>query len=249
MRHAANLAVPHGFLTREGGVSSGIYASLNCGRGSGDDPGAVAENRRRAAARFGLDVDRLVTPHQIHSTTIMSVTEPWPADQAPRCDGLVTNRTGIVLGVLAADCAPVLLEDAEAGVIGAAHAGWRGALAGVVDATVAAMEALGARRGQVQAAIGPCIGPDSYEVGPEFRQSFEADDPGNAQHFHVPFGGRDHFDLAGYLVRRIAGIGVKAVTHVAADTAADPGQWFSYRRSCQRGEPGYGRQLSAITLA
>jgi len=239
----------HGFFSRRGGVSTGIYDSLNCGFGSDDAHAAVAENRGRVARALGGAGERLVTVHQVHGVTVAPVTEPWVPGAAPRADALVTRTPGIVLGILAADCAPVLLADAAAGVIGAAHAGWKGALAGVVDATVAAMEALGAARARIVAAIGPCIGPASYEVGLEFEARFVATDAAYRR-FFTPGRQPDkrQFDLPGFLLARIGMLGLGAVEAVGLDTLGDPARWFSYRRTCLNREPDYGRQISAITL-
>jgi YfiH family protein len=241
--------VAHRFFTRQGGVSAGLYSSLNCGYGSGDSPDNVRENRRRAAAAFNHAADDLLTVHQFHSTDVLTVaTERWTSPGAPKGDALVTDRPGVVLGVLAADCAPVLLADAEARVIGAAHAGWKGALAGVVEATVNAMEKLGARRERVRAAIGPCIGRDSYEVGPEFPAPFLRRDEADAAFFRAaPRAGHFLFDLAGYLARRIAKAGV-AVEATGHDTLAGEADFFSYRRNTLKGVRDYGRGLSAIAL-
>ncbi len=241
--------VQHRFFTRRGGVSAGLYASLNCGYGSGDQPDNVRENRRRVAARFDLAESDLLTVHQIHSTDVLTVAERrWTSPGAPKADALVTDRPGVVLGVLAADCAPVLLADAGAGVIGAAHAGWKGALGGVVDATVAAMERLGAKRDGIRAAIGPCIGRESYEVGPEFPAPFLAQDEANVAFFRpAPRTGHFLFDLAAYLAHRmaLAGITVNATGH---DTLAAGEDFFSYRRNTLEGVRDYGRGLSAIAL-
>jgi polyphenol oxidase len=242
--------VRHGFFTREGGVSGGIFASLNCGYGSGDDRAAIAENRDIAARALGRSGPELVTGYQVHGTEVATVERVWlPGDQ-PRVDGMVTDRKGIVLGILTADCAPVLLVDETRGVIGAAHAGWKGAFAGIVDATVAAMERLGAERRRIRAAVGPCIGRDSYEVGPEFRARFVAEDAANAAWFR-PSAREAHalFDLAGYLQARIAALGLAGVTATGQDTAAETGRFFSYRRTCLAGGADYGRMVSAITLA
>ena len=241
--------VQHRFFTRKGGVSAGLYSSLNCGYGSGDAPDNVRENRRRAAAAFDRADDELLTVHQIHSTNVLTVgNERWTSPGAPKGDALVTDRPGVVLGVLAADCAPVLLADAEARVIGAAHAGWKGALAGVVEATVSAMEKLGARRERVRAAIGPCIGRNSYEVGPEFPAPFLKRDEGDAAFFRpAPRAGHFLFDLAGYLARRIARAGV-AVEATGHDTLSGETDFFSYRRNTLKGVRDYGRGLSAIAL-
>lgn len=239
--------ISHGFFTRQGGVSTGLYDSLNCGFGSADDPVAVGENRRRARAEVGAD--DLVTLYQIHSATVVTVTEGWEPGDAPRADGMVTDRPGIALGALAADCAPILLADGAAGVIGAAHAGWGGALKDVAGATVAAMTALGAEPWRIVAAIGPCIRQESYEVGPEFLDRFLADDATNARHFR-PAGKPGHhlFDLAGYVAKRLVAAGVGHVGDIGADTYPDPSRFFSYRRTTHRGEPDYGRQISAICL-
>jgi len=241
--------ISHRFFTRRGGVSAGLYSSLNCGYGSGDAPDNVRENRRRAAAAFERAAEQLLTVHQIHSTDVITVAEErWTSPGAPRADGLVTDRPGVVLGVLAADCAPVLLADPQAGVIGAAHAGWKGALAGVVEATVSAMEKLGARRERLRAAIGPCIGRDSYEVGPEFPAPFLKRDDGDGAFFRpAPRAGHFLFDLAGYLARRIARAGV-AVEATGHDTLAGEADFFSYRRNTLKGVRDYGRGLSAIAL-
>jgi hypothetical protein len=241
--------VQHRFFTRQGGVSAGLYSSLNCGYGSGDDPANVRENRRRAAASFDRAADDLLTLYQIHSTDVLTVgSERWTSPGAPKADGLVSDRPGVVLGVMAADCAPVLLADPEARVIGAAHAGWKGALAGVVEATIDAMEKLGGRRERVRAAVGPCIGAASYEVGPEFPAPFLKRDEADAQFFRAaPRAGHFLFDLASYLVRRIgqAGVAVEATGH---DTLADEAAFFSYRRNTLKGVRDYGRGLSAIAL-
>lgn len=243
-------AVRHGFFTRAGGVSGGLYASLNCGLGSGDDPAAVAENRRRVAHAVGVDGDSLLTAYQVHSADVIAVERPWAADERPKVDGMVTRTPGIALGVLAADCAPVLFADPEAGVVGACHAGWRGAFAGIVEATVAAMERLGAHRDRVRAGLGPCIAQQSYEVGAEFRTNFIAADPANATFFiDSTRAGHFMFDLPSYVLGRIARAGVARIGHVALDTCAEETRLFSYRRTCLRGEGDFGRGLSAIALA
>ena len=241
--------VEHRFFTRRGGVSAGLYSSLNCGYGSGDAPDNVRENRRRVAETFSLGETDLLTLHQIHSIDVLAVgPDRWTSPGAPKADGLVTDRPGVVLGVLAADCAPVLLADDGKGVIGAAHAGWKGALGGVVEATIAAMEKLGARRAAIRAAIGPCIGRDSYEVGPEFPAPFLAQDAGNAAFFKAsPRAGHFIFDLAGYLLVRIAKAGVTA-SATGHDTLAGSEDFFSYRRNTLQGVRDYGRGLSAIAL-
>ncbi len=241
--------VQHRFFTRKGGVSAGLYSSLNCGYGSGDSPDNVRENRRRVAEIFGLGEPDLLTLYQIHSAEVLTVAQDrWTSPGAPKADGLVTDRPGVVLGVMAADCAPVLLADGEARVIGAAHAGWKGALAGVVEATIAAMEKLGARRERLKVAIGPCIGRDSYEVGPEFPAPFLAQDEANRAFFkQSPRAGHFIFDLAGYLVQRIARVGV-AATATGHDTLRATDDFFSYRRNTLDGVRDYGRGLSAIAL-
>ena len=241
--------VQHRFFTRRGGVSAGLYSSLNCGYGSGDGPDNVRENRRRAAASFELAETELLTMHQIHSTDVLTVADRrWTSPGAPKADAMVTDRPGLALGVLAADCAPVLLADVRAGVIGAAHAGWKGALAGIVDATIAAMERLGAQRERLQAAIGPCIGRESYEVGPEFPAPFLAQDDANAVFFGAaPRAGHFLFDLAGYLAHRLALAGVSA-SATGHDTLRASDDFFSYRRNTLEGVRDYGRGLSAIAL-
>ena len=239
--------IPHGFLGRAGGVSTGVVAGLNTGWGSGDERAAISENRSRAIAAV-LPEARLVTVHQVHSAEVVEAGD-WPESDRPHADALVTDRPGLLLGILTADCAPILLADAQAGVIGAAHAGWRGALAGVGEAVIAAMEALGARRERINAAIGPCIGPASYEVDEAFRQRFLADAPDNARHFTQGAAGKPHFDLPGYVAARLEAAGIATVETMAIDTYADPDRFYSYRRATHRGEPAYGRQISLIGLA
>ena len=241
--------IHHAFFTREGGVSGGFFESLNCGFGSGDAAEMVARNRAIAMEQLGFSPDRLVTCHQVHSTTVVTVEKPWPRDAAPRADGLVTGSPGIVLGILAADCAPVLFEDAVARIIGAAHGGWRGALGGIVEATLDRMEALGAERARIRAGIGPCIVQTSYEVGPDFPQPFFAHDPASAAYFAPALRtGHLMFDLPGYIERRLARAGIAAIERAAHDTVAEDTHFFSYRRAWLRGEPVYGRGLSAIAL-
>lgn len=236
-------ALPHGFLGRRGGVSVGELAGLNVGTGSSDDRNAIAENRRRALAAVAPSAV-LATVHQIHSANAIQVEQPWPPEDRPRADAMVTDRPGIALGILTADCAPVLLADAEAGVIGAAHAGWRGALAGVTEAAIVAMEALGARRARIAAAIGPCIAQASYEVDGSFRDRF-----GDHRWFVDGPAGKPHFDLSGYVATRLRDAGIGSVETLALDTYADPDRFYSYRRATHRGEADYGRQLSLIALA
>ncbi|WP_341894199.1 peptidoglycan editing factor PgeF [Ferrovibrio terrae] len=245
---AAGLAdLPHGFFTRRGGVSSGLYAQLNCGPGSSDDPAAVQENRRRVAEALGAR-HGLVSLYQVHGRDVVTVDDDYDITQRPKADGLVTRRRGIALGILSADCAPVLFADTAAGVIGACHAGWRGALAGITDATIAAMAALGARPAKIHAAIGPCIGQASYEVSAPFRDEFLIADAGNAAFFAI--GRRDghwQFDLPGYLLQRLQRGGI-AAENLALDTCSDPDRFFSYRRMTLAKEADYGRQISAIVL-
>lgn len=248
-RAAALEGLPHGFLGRRGGVSGGHVAGLNVGPGSGDDPRIIAENRARvvAAVRPGA---RLVTVYQVHSPDCVVVgDDPWPEEDRPRADALVTDRPGLLLGILTADCAPVLLADREAGVIGAAHAGWKGAIGGVTDRTVAAMESLGAKVGRIVAAVGPCIARTSYEVDEAFRARFEQDDAANARFFDSGRPGHNQFDLEGYVVARLLAAGVGKVEALGLDTYAAPERFFSFRRATHRHEPAYGRQISVIGLA
>lgn len=241
--------VRHGFFTREGGVSEGVYASLNCGFGSGDNPDHVAANRGRAINRLGLDGGDLVTLYQTHSAGAVVVEEPWKPGEAPEADAFVTRTPRMALGILTADCAPVLFADETAGVIGAAHAGWRGALGGVLEAAVDAMCGLGAECGRIHAAIGPCIQQASYEVGPEFHDRFISADPSHAVFFKTA--GRDGhfmFDLPGHLAKILKNLGLAAIETAAGDTCADEDRFFSYRRAAQRGEKDYGRALAAIMI-
>ena len=244
---AAGLRVPHGFLGRKGGVSTGELAGLNVGYGSGDDRAAIDENRRRAIAAV-LPGAELATVHQVHSAEAVIVEEPWPQDQRPHADAMVTDRPGVLLGILTADCAPVLLADAETGVIGAAHAGWRGALSGVTDAAIAAMETLGARREHIAAAIGPCIASPCYEVDEGFRTRFVETDLASSRFFADGPRGKPHFDLAGYVGHRLVSAGIGAVETVGLDTYAEADRFYSYRRATHLGEADYGRQASLIGL-
>lgn len=243
-------SIRHGFFTRNGGVSSGIFDSLNCGFGSGDAPAAVAENRARCMRRLDLPAESLVTVYQVHSPTVMTVEKPWHHGAAPKADALVTRVPGIALGILTADCAPVLLCDPDAQVIGAAHAGWKGAFGGVIESTVDAMAALGARPQRIVAAIGPHISHRSYEVGAEFRDRFLEQDPGHDFYF-APSRRAGHwlFDLGGYVETRLTGTGVEIVQRTPHDTLTEADRFFSYRRATLQGEPDYGRGLSAIALA
>ncbi|MEZ5816593.1 MAG: peptidoglycan editing factor PgeF [Hyphomicrobiaceae bacterium] len=242
-------AVAHGFYTRAGGVSGGIYNSLNCGAGSKDDRSHVIENRRRVAKSLGVPRGGLLTCHQIHSAEAIVVTEPWTMGQNPKADAMVTRVPGLALGALAADCAPVLFAEPEARVIGAAHAGWKGALTGVLEAAIAAMESLGARRHRIRAALGPCIGPTAYEVGPEFEARFLAEEPTNARFFRRAMAeARPYFDLPAFVLSRLSAAGVDTVESCTRCTYAEENGLFSYRRATHRGEPDYGRQVSAIVL-
>lgn len=239
--------VRHLFLSRAGGVSAGIYAGLNCGLGSADNRAHVIENRIRAAQAVGADGDQLRTLYQVHSASVVDAETMDPGDP-PKADALVCTRPGLAIGVLAADCAPVLFADPEARIVAAAHAGWRGALDGVVEATVAEMEARGADRARITAAVGPCIGPASYEVGPEFPEPFLAQDSTNETFFTPrPNSDRLLFDLPGYVQSQLKHAGVSARTATGHDTYRDE-NFFSYRRSCHRHEPDYGRNLSLIVL-
>ena len=238
----------HGFLGRRGGISTGIHAGLNVGWGSNDERAAIAENRRRAVEAV-LPGAALVTVHQVHSPDVVTATAPWPDDARPQADALVTNRPGLLLGILTADCAPVLLADVEAGVIGAAHAGWKGALSGVTDSTIAAMEALGARRNRIAAAIGPCIAQVSYEVDDDFEARFLVADTFNARFFRMGREGHAWFDLEGYVAMRLETAGVGTIEKLGLDTYADEPRFYSYRRATHRGEPGYGREIAVIGLA
>jgi len=244
---AALPGVRHAFFTREGGVSKGLYASLNVGVGSKDDPAAVTENRARAAAWFGAEPQALVTAYQIHSSTAHIATEPWTIQ--PEGDAVVTAAPGLVCGALAADCAPVLIVDPQARVVAAAHAGWKGALGGVVASTVEAMVRLGADPARMSAAVGPCIGPKSYEVGLEFMDAFLADDV-RAERFFSPGATADkrRFDLPAFVLNRLRQAGVARAEWIGADTCSDEARFFSNRRAFKRGEGDYGRLLSAIML-
>jgi YfiH family protein len=239
--------VPHGFFGRRGGVSRGVVAGLNAGLGAGDDPADVAVNRRRAADAV-LDGAPLVSVHQVHSPDCMIVDAPWDDTSRPHADALATRLPGIVLGIVTADCAPVLFADAEAGVVGAAHAGWKGAFHGVIANTVTAMVALGARREKIAAAIGPCIAQASYEVDVAFRARFLEADPANARHFADGRAGHCQFDLEGYVAACLASAGLTRIERLGLDTYADPQRFYSYRRATHRGEPAYGRQIALVGL-
>lgn len=245
---AATLAgVPHGFLGRRGGVSSGIHAGLNVGLGSEDAAEVVAENRCRATEAV-LPGAQLVTLFQVHSADAVVVTQPFEQALRPHADALVTDRPGLALGILTADCAPVLLADREAGVVGAAHAGWKGAIGGVTDSTLVAMEQLGARRERISAAVGPCIARTSYEVDADFVRRFAEADPENERFFTDTREGHAQFDLEAYVVHRLASAGVRRIEALGLDTYANPERFFSYRRATHRAEPDYGRQIAIIGL-
>lgn len=247
--HAASLSgIAHGFFGRNGGVSQGAVAGLNCGLGSGDDPQAVETNRRLAADAV-IPGAPLASVHQIHSPTAVIVREAVAREKRPRADALVTDVPGLLLGVVTADCAPVLLADAEAGIVGAAHAGWRGAMAGVTDQAIAAMISLGARIDRIAAAVGPCIARASYEVDHGFAERMLADDAGNERFLSDGPGGRPHFDLEAYAVARLAAAGVRRIEAMGLDTYALDDRFYSFRLATHRGEPDYGRQLSLIGLA
>ena len=241
--------IRHAFFTRRGGVSEGIYQSLNGGTGSDDVPARIAENRARMAGALGVAPERFLTAYQIHSPTVVVAEEPWAADARPRADAIVTRVSGLAVGISTADCGPVLFADAEARVIGAAHAGWRGALAGVTDATIAAMERLGADRSRIVAVLGPMIRQPSYEVGPDLVEQFTAASAANARFFR-PAERPAHalFDLAGYVTARLAGAGIAGVEDVGRCTYAEGELFFSYRRTTHRREPDYGRHINAIVL-
>ena len=239
--------IPHGFLGRRGGVSEGEMWGLNVGYGSGDDPDLIAENRRRAIAAV-LSGAQLATVHQVHSPTVVVVEHAWPQDERPHADAMVTDRPGILLGVLAADCAPVLFADPEAGVVGAAHSGWRGAFAGVNEATIEAMEQLGASRERIAAAVGPCVAQLSYEVDEAFRDRFLDQEASNDRFFVIGPADKPHFDLSGYILNRLSAAGIGQAEALKLDTYSDPDRFYSYRRSTHRNEPSYGRQISMIGL-
>lgn len=242
--------VRHGFFTRKGGHSAGLYGSLNCGFGSDDDPDRVRQNRVHVARSLGLGPERLITVYQVHSPDVVTVTQRWAPDDAPKADAMVTNTPGTALGVLTADCAPVLFADRENGVVGAAHAGWRGALGGVCEATIAAMETLGAKRDHVFAAIGPSISVSNYEVGDEFHATFMAEDAAYDRFFKPAERENHHmFDLPGFLEHRLAAAEIGSVERSDLCTYEQEPQFYSYRRATHRGEADYGRQISAITLA
>jgi YfiH family protein len=241
--------IRHGFFTREGGVSDGIYASLNCGPGSGDAIPKVMENRTRAAKTLGAALESLVTCYQIHSANVVIIDKPWTWKEAPQADAVVTKTPGIALGILAADCLPVLFADAQAKVIGAAHAGWKGAISGVCENTISAMEKMGATRANIVASVGPGIAQNSYEVSAEFYERFFTESGTNALYFK-PSDRADHyrFDLKAYVAGRLKAADISRNNVLAEDTCLDENRFFSFRRATLRKEPAYGRQISAILL-
>jgi hypothetical protein len=241
--------IRHGFFTRDGGVSEGVYATLNGGVGSNDQPSRVRENRARMAAALDVAPERLLTAYQIHSPDVVVAGQPWPYHTRPRADAIVTKTPGLAIGVSTADCGPVLFADPQARVIGAAHAGWRGALAGVLEATLGAMETLGAERSRISAALGPMIRQPSYEVGPELVARFVAADRQNARFFSsATRAGHSLFDLPGFIAHRLETAGIGQIEDLGHCTCADPARFFSYRRTTQRSEPDYGRHINAIAL-
>lgn len=241
--------IKYGFFTRNGGVSKGLYRSLNCGFGSGDFAKNIDTNRKLALLELGVQNKTVLTCNQVHSAKALAVTMPWSRGEIPEADGLVTNVPGIVLGILTADCAPVLFFDSIGGIIGAAHAGWKGALNGILEATANGMVRFGSSYSNIKVAIGPCIGALSYEIGPEFWEVFLNNNKKNNQ-FFTPSSKKGHhmFDLASYIENRLLKIGVAEVFRTEYDTCRDEDLFFSYRRSVKRGEHGYGTELSAITL-
>jgi YfiH family protein len=254
MLQAASLStlarIRHAFFTRSGGVSQGVYASLNGGVGSNDAPAKIAENRARMAAALGVLPDHLVTAYQIHSPDVVIADQPWTQENRPRADAIVTRVARLAIGVSTADCGPLLLADTEAGVIGAAHAGWRGALTGVIEAAVDAMETLGAERSRIVAALGPTIRQPNYEVGPEFVARFLAADADNSRFFLASErAGHAMFDLAGYIADRVQRAGIVNFEDLGLCNYAEPERFFSYRRTTKQGEPDYGRHINAIALA
>ena len=239
----------HGFFSARGGVSRGIYTSLNCGLGSKDNHDDVLENRQRVAADLGVEPDFLITPWQVHSPTAVIVDEPWQADERPKVDAIVTATPKLAIGILTADCAPVLFCDPHAKVVGAAHAGWRGAVGGVLDDTIAQMEKLGAQRANIAACVGPAIGLAIYEVGEAFERDLLEEHRNNARFFSTPQGAKKvHFDLPAYALHRLQKAGLHNVAALDHCTFAREQQYFSYRRTCKNGEPDYGRQISAIVI-
>lgn len=242
--------IAHGFFTRDGGVSKGLYATLNVGLGSKDARDAVIENRARVARALGVDDDALAMPYQVHSPDVVVVEEPWAHGEGPHADAVVTARRGLAVGVATADCGPILFADRGGRAVGAAHAGWKGAIGGVIEATVAAMERCGAVRGDIVAVLGPTISAEAYEVGPEFVERFLAEAPAHERYFAPsPRAGHAMFDLPAFIMMRLAEAGVGRAENLALCTYADEDRFFSYRRTTHRREPDYGRLVSAIALA
>ncbi|MBN8181620.1 peptidoglycan editing factor PgeF [Roseibium aggregatum] len=241
--------IRHGFFTRQGGVSGGIYTSLNIGLGSDDERSSVLENRDRVAGQLGIGADRLVSPYQIHSADVITVSAPFAQDADRKADALVTATPGLAIGIATADCGPLLFADTKAGVIGAAHSGWKGAVTGILQNTVAAMEALGATRTNITAVLGPTISQGAYEVGPEFKERFLQEHPDNTRYFK-PSERAEHFmfDLPAFITDKLQALGLGTVADLALCTYADEDRFFSYRRTTHRKEPDYGRQISAIAL-
>jgi YfiH family protein len=245
---AALPGIRHAFFTREGGVSDGLYTSLNGGIGSNDEPAKVSENRARMAQALAVKPERFLTCYQIHSPKVVEAHEPWTYETRPHADAIVTREPALAIGVSTADCGPVLFADPQARVIGAAHAGWRGALTGVLEATVEAMERLGADRSRIVAAAGPMIHQPNYEVGPDLVERFMAADANNARFFAPGREGRSMFDLPGYVTANLKRLGIGPVDNLALCTYGDPGRFYSYRRTTHRSEPDYGRHVNAIAL-
>ena len=242
--------IRHGFFTRAGGTSSGIYAGLNCGLGSSDGAALVLENRRRVADHLGAGTGHVVTLYQVHGATALAVTAAPSRDHLPKADAVVTSTPGLVIGVLTADCAPVLFADPDAGIVAAAHAGWRGAVAGIIESTIAEMERLGARRQQIRAAVGPCINQAAYEVGAAFEAGIVGQNPAYSRFFAKPNAAtQPHFDLPGFVHHRLMAAQIGSVEAAVQCTHANESLFFSYRRTSQRREPDYGRQISAIVVA
>ncbi|MBW0144213.1 peptidoglycan editing factor PgeF [Sphingomicrobium clamense] len=246
--HAPTLSVPHGFFGRAGGQSEGAVAGLNCGFGAEDDPNAVRANRRMAADAL-IEGAPLASVHQIHSAEAVIATEPWPIEERPHADAVATATPGLLLGIVTADCAPILFADEEAGVVAATHAGWRGALAGVTDAAIGAMLSLGAKVERIHAAVGPCLAQRNFEVGFDFPEPLLAEDPDNERFFVEGPSGQPHFDLEAYVAARLAAAGIGRVWTAGLDTYAHPDRFYSYRRATHEGASTYGRQISMIGLA
>jgi polyphenol oxidase len=240
--------VAHGFFLRTGGVSEGIYASLNCGRGSGDARERVEENRSRAAEVLGVHQTALIGPYQVHSARAVIAHKPWAASDAPEADAIVTNTPNLAASVLTADCVPILMADAAAGVVAAVHAGWKGAKAGIIESAIEAMETLGARGSRIAAAIGPAISQAAYEVGPEFKAAFIAGCTDNERYFSQVQPSHIHFNLPGYVRDMLTNLGIEHISDAGVCTYRNESILFSYRRSCHRREPDYGRQISAIVF-